>query len=174
MPIPVPKNVKVSLNVEEVLVEGPKGKLSQKYIPLVVFKQEGDQISVSRVDDTKMAKSMHGLYRNLVANMVKGVSEGFKRGLQIIGVGYRAEVKGKSVLFNLGYSTQIEYVVPEGITITVETNTKITVTGISKEMVGRVASEIRSLRAPEPYKGKGIKYDEETVRRKVGKSTAKK
>lgn len=174
MPITVPKNVKVAFDKDEVRVEGPKGKLSQKYLPNVSFALENDVLRVSRKDDTRESRSLHGLYRNLVANMVKGVSEGFKRGLTIVGVGYRAEVKGKSVLFNLGFSTQIEYVIPEGIQIAVENNTKVSVTGINKEMVGRVASEIRSLRPPEPYKGKGVKYDEETVRRKVGKSTAKK
>lgn len=173
-PIPVPKNVKVNILADQLQVEGPKGKLSQAYKPTVTFTLENENLVVSRKDDSKETISMHGLYRNLAANMIKGVSEGFKKNLTLVGVGFRAEVKGKSVLFNLGYSTQIEYVIPEGIQIQVEQNTKVSVSGINKELVGRVASEIRSLRPPEPYKGKGIKYDDETIRRKVGKSTAKK
>lgn len=174
LPIPVPKNVKVNIQPGVIYIEGPKGKLSQTYKPAVNFVLQNDQLIVTRKDDTRESKCLHGLYRNLAANMIKGVSEGYKRNLTLVGVGYRAELKGKSVLFSLGYSTQIEYVIPEGIQIAIDQNTKITVSGINKELVGRVASEIRSLRPPEPYKGKGVKYDEETIRRKVGKSTAKK
>jgi len=174
LPVSVPKNVKITILPDTFQVEGPRGKLEQRYLPAVQLKLEGDQLIVTRKDDSRESKSLHGLYRNLAANMIKGVTVGFNRGLTLVGVGYRAEVKGKSVLFNLGYSTQIEYIIPEGIQISVDQNTKIMVTGINKELVGRVAKEIRSLRPPEPYKGKGIKFDEETVRRKVGKSTAKK
>lgn len=174
LPIEVPKTVKVTIQPDQILVEGPKGKLSQTYRPSVEFVLEDNRLIVRRKDDTRESRSLHGLYRNLVANMIKGVTEGFKKNLTIVGVGYRAEVKGKTVLFSLGYSTPIEYVIPEGIQITVEANTKLTVSGADKQKVGQVACEIRSLRPPEPYKGKGIKYDDEIIRRKVGKSTAKK
>jgi len=132
------------------------------------------EITVTRKNESKQAKSLHGLYRNLLNNMVVGVSNGFQRVLQINGVGYRAEVKGNILLLSLGYSNQIEYVIPNGITIAVEANTKVTVSGISKEIVGQVSKEIRGIRPPEPYKGKGIKFDNETIRRKVGKSGVKK
>ncbi len=173
-PIPVPKNVKVNILPDQIQVEGPKGKLSQTYKPSVTFSLDNNNLVVNRKDESRETRSLHGLYRNLAANMIKGVTEGFKKNLTLVGVGFRAEVKGKSVLFNLGYSTQIEYIIPEGIQIQVDQNTKVSVSGIDKQLVGKVACEIRSLRPPEPYKGKGIKYDDETIRRKVGKSTAKK
>lgn len=172
-PIEVPQGVKVSYGDNLLTVEGPKGKLTQDYKSQVSFKQEGQVIKVERADDSKPARSYHGLYRNLLANMIEGVSKGFSKNLIINGVGYRAEVKGKTVLFNLGYSTQIEYVIPEGVAIAVDGNTKVTVSGIDKQKVGQVASEIRGLRPPEPYKGKGIKYEDEHIRRKVGKSGVK-
>jgi large subunit ribosomal protein L6 len=173
-PIDLPKNVKVSFAGSLLTVEGPKGKLTQDYDPKIAFKAEGEHIVVSRSDEEKATKAKHGLYRNLLNNMVVGVTSGFSRVLIINGVGYRGEVKGKILLMNLGYSNQIEYMIPEGIAIAVENNIKITVTGISKEKVGQVASEIRGLRGPEPYKGKGIRYEDETIRRKVGKSGVKK
>ncbi len=131
-------------------------------------------IMVSRADEEKPTKAKHGLYRNLLNNMCIGVNAGFKKNLIINGVGFRAEVKGNLLVLNLGYSNQIEYVIPKDVQISVETNVKVSVTGISKEKVGLVASEIRSLRGPEPYKGKGIRYEDETIRRKVGKSGVKK
>ena len=173
-PIDLPKNVKVSFAGSLLTVEGPKGKLTQDYDPKIAFKAEGEHIVVSRSDEEKATKAKHGLYRNLLNNMVVGVTSGFSRSLIINGVGYRGEVKGKILLMNLGYSNQIEYMIPEGIAVAVENNVKITVTGISKERVGQVASEIRGLRGPEPYKGKGIRYEDETIRRKVGKSGVKK
>jgi len=173
-PIDLPKNVKVSFASSLLTVEGPKGKLSQSYDAKIAFEAKGEQIVVSRADEEKATKAKHGLYRNLLNNMVVGVTSGFSRSLIINGVGYRGEVKGKILLMNLGYSNQIEYMIPEGIAVAVENNVKITVTGISKEKVGQVASEIRGLRAPEPYKGKGIRYEDETIRRKVGKSGVKK
>jgi large subunit ribosomal protein L6 len=139
----------------------------------VAIKVEGQVASVERMNDTKFARSLHGLYRSLLNNMVIGVSQGYQKNLQINGVGYRAELKGKSLLLNLGFSTQMEYCIPDGITIEVDAQTKLAIKGISKEKVGQVASEIRSIRPPEPYKGKGIKYDTETIRRKVGKSGIK-
>lgn len=171
-PLTVPKGVTVTVNNNILTVKGTKGELTQAFEPEVSFDIKDDVATVSRKDDSKRAKSMHGLYRKLLENMVIGVSQGFSKSLVINGVGYRAEVKGKSVLFNLGYSTQIEYVLPEGITAAVD-GSKVTVSGISKEVVGLAASEIRGLRPPEPYKGKGIKYETEHIRRKVGKSGVK-
>jgi len=172
-PIEVPQGVKVTFGDNLLTVEGPKGKLTQDYKPHVTFTQEGDTIVVDRIDESKPSKSFHGLYRNLLANMIEGVTKGFTRDLVINGVGYRAEAKGQVVTFNLGYSTQIEYVVPEGVEVKIDSNTKVAVSGIDKQKVGQVASEIRSLRPPEPYKGKGIKYADEQLRRKVGKSGVK-
>ncbi len=169
----LPQGVKVLVTAESFTVEGPKGKLVQTYIPQVEITVSAKEAVVTRKNDSKEARSLHGLYRNLLNNMVIGVSQGYNRGLQINGVGYRAELKGKSLMLNLGYSTQMEYLVPQGITIAVESQTKIMVPGIDKAQVGQVAAEIRSIRPPEPYKGKGIKYDTETIRRKVGKSGIK-
>ena len=171
-PVTVPKGVTVAVNNNILTVKGAKGELVQPFESEVSFDIKDDVATVSRKDDSKRAKSMHGLYRKLLENMVIGVSQGFSKSLVINGVGYRAEVKGKSVLLNLGYSTQIEYVLPEGITAAVD-GSKVTVSGISKELVGQTASEIRGLRPPEPYKGKGIKYETEHIRRKVGKSGVK-
>jgi len=171
-PVSVPKGVTVAVKDNILTVKGAKGEMKQPFEPEVSFEIKDDTAIVSRINESKRAKSMHGLYRKLLENMVFGVSTGFSKALIINGVGYRAEVKGSSLLLNLGFSTQIEYVVPEGITATVEGN-KVTVSGISKELVGLVASEIRGLRPPEPYKGKGIKYETEHVRRKVGKSGVK-
>lgn len=169
----LPQGVKVLVTAESFTVEGPKGKLVQGYLPQVEITVSAKEAVVTRKSDTKEARSLHGLYRNLLNNMVIGVSVGYNRGLQINGVGYRAELKGKSLMLNLGFSTQMEYLVPQGITIAVENQTKIMVSGIDKAQVGQVAAEIRSIRPPEPYKGKGIKYDTETIRRKVGKSGIK-
>src|ERR1700681_4884131 len=147
-PTDLPKNGKASFANALLTVEGPKGKLTQDYDPKIAFKSEGEHIVVSRADEEKSTKAKHGLYRNLLNNMVVGVTSGFTKSLIINGVGYRGEVKGKILLMNLGYSNQIEYMIPEGIAVSVENNIKITVTGISKEEVGQVASEIRGLRAP--------------------------
>jgi large subunit ribosomal protein L6 len=173
LPVALPQGVKISVSADSFTVEGPKGKLVQSYIPQVEIKVDGKEAVVTRKNDSKEARSLHGLYRNLLNNMVIGVSQGYTKGLVISGVGYRAELKGKSLLLNLGYSTQMEYLVPQGITIAVENQTKISVSGIDKAQVGQVAAEIRSIRPPEPYKGKGIKYDTEVIRRKVGKSGIK-
>jgi len=173
-PIEVPKGVKVSFANSLLTVEGPKGKLLQSFDPKISFAAKDQWITVSRSDEEKPTKAKHGLYRNLLNNMCIGVNVGFKKTLIINGVGFRAEVKGNLLVLNLGYSNQIEYVIPKDVQISVETNVKVTVAGISKEKVGLVASEIRSLRGPEPYKGKGIRYDDEVIRRKVGKSGVKK
>ncbi len=173
-PIDLPKGVKVNFAGSVLSVEGPKGKLTRTYDPKIAFESKGETIVVRRSDEEKATKAKHGLYRSLLNNMLVGVSSGFSKGLVINGVGFRGEVKGNILTLNLGYSNQIEYVIPAGIQISVEANVKLTVTGIDKELVGKVASEIRGLRAPEPYKGKGIRYDDETIRRKVGKSGVKK
>jgi large subunit ribosomal protein L6 len=173
LPVKIPKGVKVSLQEGRVLIEGPKGKVTQEYAPEVSVKVEGDSLMVGRIDDTIKAKSLHGLYRNLLKNSLIGLSTGFSKTLLITGVGYKAEVKNKSLVLSLGYSTPIEYPIPEGITMEVEANTKITVKGADIQKVGQICSEIRSFRPVEPYKGKGIKYEAEYVRRKVGKSGIK-
>jgi large subunit ribosomal protein L6 len=153
--------------------EGPKGKLSQMYNPLISFEDKGSEIIVNRANEEKQTVAFHGLYRNLLNNMVTGVSAGFSKLLIITGVGYRAEIQGKILVMSLGYSNDILVAVPEGLGVTVEANTKVTITGIDKQKVGEFASQIRRLRLPEPYKGKGIRYDTEKIRRKVGKSGVK-
>lgn len=172
-PVAVPKGVTITAKDELLTVKGPKGELTQDYSPLVSFTIGENEVIVDRQNDSKPAKSFHGLYRNLLNNMVIGVSEGFKKTLEISGVGYRAEAKGNSVVFSLGYSTLIEYVVPEGVTVNLPKNTVVEVSGIDKAKVGQAAAEIRGLRAPEPYKGKGIKYSDERIQRKVGKTGVK-
>ena len=173
IPVPVPGGVQVTVKENVISVKGAKGELSQPFQPEVSFDVQDGQVVVNRRDDSKRARSMHGLYRNLLNNMVLGVSEGFKKTLVINGVGYRAELKGKNILFSLGFSTQIEYQAPEGVVLAVDGNNKVVVSGIDKAKVGQAAAEIRGLRPPEPYKGKGIKYEDERVRRKVGKSGVK-
>ena len=174
LPIVVPKGVKVSVSSDLISVEGPKGKLVQNYRPEVEITVSNDQVVVARKEDTKLGRSYHGLYRQLLNNMILGVSTGFSKKLVVNGVGYRAEVKGDSLLLNLGYSTSIQFMIPNDLKITCENQSTIIVTGVDKQRVGQVSAEIRSLRAPEPYKGKGIKYDNEVIRRKVGKSGGKK
>jgi large subunit ribosomal protein L6 len=173
LPIVIPQGVKVDINKNLVTIEGPKGKMKQEVKSEIEFNLENNLLKITRRNETKPVKALHGLYRSLLNNMVIGVSKGFEKKLAINGVGYRAEVKGQMLILNLGYSNPVEYPIPEGIKITVETNTKVTVGGISKEQVGQVCAEIRFLRPPEPYKGKGIKYEDETIRRKVGKSGIK-
>ena len=172
-PVKVPGGVKITFASELMTVEGPKGKLSQKYNPLISFENKGSEIIVSRANEAKQTVAFHGLYRNLLNNMVTGVSSGFSKTLIITGVGYRAELQGKILIMSLGYSNDIMVGVPEGLAVTVDANTKITITGIDKQKVGEFASQIRKLRLPEPYKGKGIRYDNEKIRRKVGKSGVK-
>ncbi len=171
--IVVPNGVVVSVNDRVVTVKGAKGELTQAFEKEVGFDLSEGKVQVTRLVETKRASAMHGLYRALVANMVKGVSEGFKKTLIISGTGYRAEVKGSSVLLNLGYSTQIEYQTPDGITITAETPTKLHISGINKVVVGQTAAEIRGIRKPSKYSDKGIRYSDEIVKRKVGKSGVK-
>jgi large subunit ribosomal protein L6 len=173
IPVKVPKGVKVTFADEVMTVEGPKGKLAQKYHPVITFENKGEEIIVSRANEEKQTKAFHGLYRNLLNNMVMGVSSGFTKSLIINGVGYRAEVQGKLLVMSLGYSTDIYVGIPEGITVTADANGKVTVSGNSKQRVGELTAQIRKLRPPEPYKGKGIRYEDEKIRRKVGKSGVK-
>jgi large subunit ribosomal protein L6 len=173
IPVKIPKGVKVSFANNVMTVEGPKGKLSQKYHPVISFEDKGEEIVVSRPNEEKQTKAFHGLYRNLLNNMVTGVSVGFSKALIINGVGYRAEVQGKILSMSLGYSNDVYVGIPEGIAVAVEANSKVTISGIDKQKVGEFASQGRKLRPPEPYKGKGIRYEDEIIRRKVGKSSVK-
>ena len=171
-PIPIPKDVKVDLKGDLLTVKGPKGNLQRKVDPNVQIQTDTDQIVLTVQAETKKSKSLHGLYRALVSNMVIGVSQGFERALEIVGVGYRAEMSGKTMVLHLGYSHPINYPVPEGVEAKVE-KAKITLAAIDKEVLGGVAAKIRSFRPPEPYKGKGIKYAQEQIRRKAGKTGIK-
>jgi len=171
MPISLPKEVKIDLKGDLLTVRGPKGELRREIHPRVDILTENDQIVVSIKDGSKGSKALHGLFRALIANMVTGVTQGFERALEIVGVGYRAELSGKRATFHLGYAHPVTLDLPEGIDAKVE-KTRITLSGIDKELLGRTAAKIRSLREPEPYKGKGIRYRGETVRRKAGKTGA--
>lgn len=173
IPVKLPQGVKVSFQNELITVEGPKGKLTQKYHPVISFVQNDTEIAVSRANEEKQTKAFHGLYRNLLNNMVTGVSSGFTKVLIITGVGYRAELQGNLLVMNLGYSTEIYVGVPSDLAVTVESGSKVTIAGIDKQRVGEFAAQVRKLRGPEPYKGKGIRYETEQIRRKVGKSGVK-
>jgi large subunit ribosomal protein L6 len=173
IPVTLPRGVKVTFQDELITVEGPKGKLTQKYHPVITFDPRGEEIIVGRVNEEKQTKAFHGLYRNLLNNMVIGVSAGFTRALIITGVGYRAEVQGKLLSMSLGYSNDVFVGIPEGLTVAVEPNGRVVISGIDKQQVGEFASQVRKLRLPEPYKGKGIRYEDERIRRKVGKSGVK-
>ena len=171
-PITVPSGVtvKVDESTNEVVVTGPKGELRQGISRLLTVKQEGSTLSLSRPNNLREARSQHGLARTLIANMVDGVTKGFSRGLEIVGVGYRAQMQGKKLALQLGYSHPVVIEPPAGITIAVEGTNKISVSGPDKQQVGQVAAQIRDVRPPEPYKGKGIRYEGEYVRRKLGKA----
>ena len=174
MPIAIPAGVTVEIaENNKVTVKGPKGTLERVLAPEMEIKVEGTEIVVSRPNDLKRMKALHGLTRTLINNMVIGVTTGYQKVLEINGVGYRAAKQGKTLTLSLGYSHPVEMIDPEGIETTVENQTKITVKGIDKEKVGQFAAEIRSKRGPEPYKGKGIKYADEVIRRKVGKTGKK-
>jgi len=172
-PVPIPKGVKVHLQDGSFVAEGPRGVHVEPIHPDMQVEIGENEVSVRRPSDAKRHKSLHGLSRTLIANSVKGVSEGFTKKLEIRGVGYKAELKGSTLVMALGYSHVIEYAVPEGIQIKVETPTLIAVSGRSKQQVGQVAAEIRDFRRPEPYKGKGVRYEGETVRHKAGKTAGK-
>ena len=173
LPVPIPQGVKVGASDSLITVEGPRGKLIQDYKPEVSIVIKENEVIVGVNNESKKANAYHGLYRQLINNMIIGVSAGYTRSLLVNGVGYRAEVKGDILFLNLGFSTQIEYYIDKDITISCEGTNKIIVVGIDKQKVGQACAEIRSLRPPEPYKGKGIKYEEETLRRKIGKSGIK-
>ncbi len=173
-PITLPPKVEVSIDGQSVAVKGPKGNLSRTLPHQVVVSQEAGILKVQRAVETRVARQMHGLCRTLVANMVDGVATGFQKRLEIQGVGYRASIQGTTLVLNVGYSNPVQIPFPEGITIAVEGNTNILVSGIDKEAVGNIAAKIRAIRPPEPYKGKGIRYAGELVRRKAGKSGKKK
>jgi large subunit ribosomal protein L6 len=172
-PIPIPNKVNVEINGQHVAVKGPKGNLERTLPERVVVQQADSTLNVLRQDDSRVARQRHGLCRTLVANMVEGVSQGFEKRLSIQGVGYRAQAQGSKLTLNVGYSKPVEMTMPEGIQVAVENNTLVIISGIDKEIVGNVAAKIRAVRPPEPYKGKGIRYLGEFVRRKAGKTGKK-
>ena len=170
MPVTVPAGVDVTIDGHTVTVKGPKGELTRTLSDLIEIKQEGNVVTFERPDDSREAKSFHGLTRTLFANMVTGVSQGYAKKLEMVGVGYRAALKGKDLEMQLGYSHPVFIECPEGITFECPSQTEIIVSGANKEQVGQVAANIRKWRKPEPYKGKGIRYSGEVVRRKLGKA----
>lgn len=173
LPISIPDPVKVEVQDHTVTVKGPKGTLSMAVHPAMDVRVQDRQVLCGRPSDTKFHKALHGLTRSLIANMVEGVTQGFERKLELVGVGYRAAVQGQNLTMTLGYSHPILYPIPPGIRIEVKDQTQLTVSGTDKQLVGAVAAKIRSFRPPEPYKGKGVKYADEQIRRKAGKTGAK-
>ncbi|MBU0576540.1 50S ribosomal protein L6 [Patescibacteria group bacterium] len=169
-PITVPQGVTVLINNQEVVVKGPRGELSVNILPGIKVTLENDQIIVTRNNHEKQSKANHGLIRSLINNCVIGVTEGYKKTLKMIGTGYRVQQKGTGLNLQVGFSHDVEYQAPEGISFSVEGNDTINVSGISKQQVGQVAAEIRQIKKPEPYKGKGIRYEDEVVKRKQGKT----
>ena len=171
-PIPIPKGVTVNITAEAVEIQGPKGKLRQAPPPGIRYEVQDGQLHARTIRDDRELGKFHGLGRSLAANAVQGVTEGFKRELDIVGIGYRAEVKGRQVVFALGYSHPIAFEIPQGIDIAVDKQTHVTVTGIDRQLVGQVAADIRRLRKPDPYKQKGVRYTGEVLKKKVGKTGA--
>lgn len=172
-PISIPSKVTVAIDGQSVTVKGPRGELSRTLPAEVEISQEGETVLVKQRDESRAARQRHGLSRTLIANMVEGVSQGFQRRLEIIGVGYRAQVQGQNLTLNMGYSHPVQIEPPSGIQFAVEGNTNVLVSGIDKEIVGNTAARIRAVRPPEPYKGKGIRYAGEVVKRKAGKAGKK-
>jgi len=172
-PIIMPKEVEVTFDGRMLYAKGPKGELRRFIHPKVELNIDKSQIAVSISDNSKESKSLFGLFRSLISNMVVGVNEGFKKTLEIVGVGYRVELSGNQLIFNLGYSNPIKYGIPPGIEVQLDQKNKVILSGIDKELLGITAAKIRSFRPPEPYKGKGVKYFEEKVRRKAGKTGVK-
>jgi len=170
LPVAVPGGVNINVNDGEVAVKGPKGELRQRILPFVEVKVEEGRVLVNRKGEDKEHRAAHGLTRTLVNNMIEGVSKGFRKSLEIQGVGYRAAKAGNNLNLTLGYSHPVSYAPPAGIAISVEGTNKIHIDGIDKQQVGQVAAEIRKLRAPEPYKGKGVRYEGEVIRKKLGKA----
>ncbi len=173
LPITVPNGVTVTLDGNRVTVKGPKGELERRLHPEMALAMENNEITVSRPSDEQHHRALHGLTRTLVANMVEGVTKGFQKNLEIVGVGYKAENRPYGLQLALGYSHPVEYRAPKGIKLTAPQPTAVVIEGADKEVVGQVAAELRSLRPPEPYKGKGIKYQGEQIRRKAGKAGGK-
>lgn len=174
LPIPVPKGVEVKVANHEVTVTGPKGTLHQKFDPAIVVTVDADNVHVNLPEDSKDGGNLQGLYRTLIANMVSGVTQGFEKKLEMIGVGYRASVQGSLLDLSIGFSHPTKLPIPQGLQVKVEKNTQIHVTGADKQVVGQFAASVRAIRPPEPYQGKGIRYEGEYVRKKAGKSAAKK
>ena len=173
LPIPIPDKVTVEVSDHTVTVKGPKGTLTMTAHPAVEVQVKDRQVVCGRSSDEKFTKALHGLTRSLVANMVLGVTRGFERRLELVGVGYRAAMQGPNLSLTLGYAHPIVYPIPSGIRIEVKDQTQLTISGLDKQLVGAVAAKLRSFRPPEPYKGKGVKYAEERIRRKAGKTGAK-
>ena len=173
LPVAIPAGVTVTVANNLVTVKGPKGELKQDFSNNIKVEVKGNEIVLTTANETKHANADHGLYRALISNMVKGVSEGYSKTLIITGVGFRAEVKGKELVMNLGYSSDYIALIPDGLTVVATPDGKVTVSGVSKQLVGEFCSQIRKLRKPEPYKGKGIRYENEVIRRKVGKTGVK-
>lgn len=173
LPVAVPAGVTVTCSDGLVSVKGPKGELSQKISNTIKVEVKDGEVVLTTLDDSKQTNAFHGLYRNLIHNMVVGVTTGFSKSLVITGVGYRAEVQGKILMLNLGYSNDFFATIPDGLTVTADAQGKVTVSGIDKQQVGEFCSQIRKLRKPEPYKGKGVRYGTEVIRRKVGKTGVK-
>jgi large subunit ribosomal protein L6 len=172
-PVSIPDGVTVTVEGQRVTVKGPKGTLHREIHPEMALRLEGSELTVARPSDAQQHKALHGLSRTLIANMVEGVSKGYEKVLEIQGVGYKAETNAKGITMIVGYSHPVPYPAPAGITLTIENNTVVRVAGADKEMVGQVAAELRAVRPPEPYKGKGVRYRGEQVRRKAGKTGAK-
>lgn len=174
MPIPIPKGVDVKQEDGAVRVKGPKGELVNRIPPGLTVSTEKGEIRIARSNDEPQQRAFHGLLRSLLANSVEGVTKGFAKDLEIVGVGYKAEVKGKSIVFSLGYSHPVDFPIPEGIQVALDAKAgKMSISGADRQKVGQTAAEIRKLRVPDPYKGKGIKYAKEVIRRKVGKAGGK-
>ena len=173
LPVAIPAGVTVNVANGTISVKGPKGELKQSFHDEIDIKVEGTEVVLTTKNNAKQTNAYHGLYRSLINNMVKGVTDGFTKTLVITGVGYRAEVKGKELVMNLGYSSDYIAIIPEGLTVVATPDGKLTVTGIDKQLVGEFCSQVRKLRKPEPYKGKGIRYETEVIRRKVGKTGVK-
>ena len=173
LPVAIPAGVTVNVANGLISVKGPKGELKQSFHDEIDIKVEGTEVVLTTKNNAKQTNAYHGLYRSLINNMIKGVTDGFTKTLVITGVGYRAEVKGKELVMNLGYSSDYIAIIPEGLTVVATPDGKLTISGIDKQLVGEFSSQIRKLRKPEPYKGKGIRYDNEVIRRKVGKTGVK-
>ena len=173
LPVAIPAGVTVNVANGVISVKGPKGELKQSFHDEIEIKVEGTEVVLTTKNNAKQTNAYHGLYRSLINNMVKGVTDGFTKTLVITGVGYRAEVKGKELVMNLGYSSDYIAIIPDGLTVVATPDGKLTVSGIDKQLVGEFCSQVRKLRKPEPYKGKGIRYETEVIRRKVGKTGVK-